>query len=126
MTDYGWAGELLWVDLSSNQIDRVPTSDFDPQRYIGGVGLNTKVFWELGSPAVDAFDPDSPLIISVGPLTGVSGPFNRAEVGGIAPQAYPQELHATDRSTCRSRTGTWRSGTPTMCGAPTPSRRSRC
>jgi aldehyde:ferredoxin oxidoreductase len=94
MTDYGWAGELLWVDLSSNQIDRVPTSDFDPQRYIGGVGLNTKVFWELGSPAVDAFDPDSPLIISVGPLTGVSGPFNRAEVGGIAPQAYPQELHA--------------------------------
>jgi aldehyde:ferredoxin oxidoreductase len=94
MTEYGWAGELLWVDLSSNQIDRVPTSDFEPQRYIGGVGLNTKVFWELGSPGVDAFDPDSPLIISVGPLTGVSGPFNRAEVGGIAPQAYPQELHA--------------------------------
>jgi aldehyde:ferredoxin oxidoreductase len=94
MTEYGWAGELLWIDLSSSQIDRVPTSDFEPQRYLGGVGLNTKVFWELGSPGVDAFDPDSPLIISVGPLTGVSGPFNRAEVGGIAPQAYPQELHA--------------------------------
>jgi hypothetical protein len=132
MTEYGWAGELLWVDLSNGQIDRVPTSDFEPRRYLGGVGLNTKVFWDLGSPGVDAFDPDSPLIISVGPLTGVSGPFNRAEVGGIAPQAYPQELHAptrgsaasshpssnmpdttassssegpTDRSTCGSRTG---------------------
>jgi aldehyde:ferredoxin oxidoreductase len=94
MTENGWAGELLWVDLSTSQIDRVPTSDFEPQRYIGGVGLNSKIFWELGSPGVDAFDAESPLIISVGPLTGISGPFNRAEVGGIAPQAYPQELHA--------------------------------
>jgi aldehyde:ferredoxin oxidoreductase len=94
MTEYGWTDELLWVDLSTGQIDRVPTSDFEPHRYIGGVGLNTRLFWELGSPAVNAFDPESPLIISVGPLTGVSGPFNRAEVGGIAPQAYPQELHA--------------------------------
>ncbi len=93
MTEFGWAGELLWVDLSSSQTDRVPTSDFEAQHYLGGVGLNTKIFWDLGSPSVGAFDPDSPLIISVGPLTGVSGPFNRAEVGGIAPQAYPQELH---------------------------------
>jgi aldehyde:ferredoxin oxidoreductase len=91
---YGWTGELLWVDLSSNQVTKVPTSDFEPEQYIGGVGLNTKIFWELGSPTVDAYHPDSPLTISVGPLTGVSGPFNRAEVGGIAPQAYPQELHA--------------------------------
>jgi aldehyde:ferredoxin oxidoreductase len=94
MTEYGWAGKLLWVDLSSGQINKVPTSDFEPREYLGGVGLNTKVFWDLGSPDVDAFDPESPLIISVGPLTGVSGPFNRAEIGGIAPQAYPSELHA--------------------------------
>jgi len=93
-SDHGWAGELLWVDLSDNQVSRVPTADFDAQRYIGGVGLNTKIFWELGCPRVNAFDEESPLIISVGPLTGVSGPFNRAEVGGIAPQAYPDELHA--------------------------------
>jgi aldehyde:ferredoxin oxidoreductase len=91
---YGWTGTILWVDLSTSRIDRVPTSDFEPERYIGGVGLNTKIFWELGSPKVDAFDEESPLIISVGPLTGVSGPFNRAEVSGIAPQAYPRELHA--------------------------------
>lgn len=91
---YGWTGELLWVDLSDSRVDRVPTSDFEPHKYIGGVGLNTKVFWELGSPGIGAFELDSPLMISVGPLTGVSGPFNRAEVGGIAPQAYPQELFA--------------------------------
>jgi aldehyde:ferredoxin oxidoreductase len=94
MQDDGWTGEILWVDLSSGEVSTVPTSSYQHRRHIGGVGLNTRIFWELGSPSVDALHPDSPLTISVGPLTGVGGPFNRAEVGGIAPQAYPQELHA--------------------------------
>ena len=88
----GWAGKVLWVDLTNNKTSEVPTSDFEPEKYIGGVGLNTRIFWELGSPKIDALHPDSPLLISVGPLTGSSGPFNRAEVCGIAPQCYPQEL----------------------------------
>lgn len=94
MTNYGWAGKILWVDLSNSKISMVPTSDFEPEKFIGGVGLNAKIFWELGSPKVEAFHPDNPLLISAGPLTGISGPFNRAEVCGIAPQAYPQELFA--------------------------------
>ena len=80
------------MDLSERRIRKVPTSDFEPENFLGGVGLNTKIFWELGSPNVDAFHPDNPLLISVGPLTGAVGPFNRAEVGGIAPQSYPEEL----------------------------------
>ncbi len=91
---YGWTGTILWVDLSNGKITKVPTSDFEPDKFIGGVGLNTKIFWELGSPKVDAFHPDSPLLISIGPLTGAGGPFNRAEVCGIAPQSYPEELFA--------------------------------
>ena len=89
---YGWTGKILWVDLTDRKITNVPTSDFEPEKYLGGVGLNTKIFWELGSPEVSAFHPDNPLLISIGPLTGAVGPFNRAEVGGIAPQSYPQEL----------------------------------
>jgi len=90
----GWTGKVLWVDLTDRKITEVPTSDFEPEKYIGGVGLDTRIFWELGSPKVDAFHPDSPILISVGPLTGASGPFNRAEVCGIAPQSYPEELFA--------------------------------
>jgi len=89
---YGWTGKILWVDLTGRKITKVPTSDFEPEKFLGGVGLNTKIFWELGSPDVSAFHPDNPLLISIGPLTGASGPFNRSEVGGIAPQAYPREL----------------------------------
>lgn len=90
----GWAGKILWVDLTKGKITTVPTTDFEPEKYIGGVGLNSRIFWELGAPKVAAFHPDSPLLIAVGPLTGAPGPFNRAEVCGIAPQAYPQELFA--------------------------------
>jgi aldehyde:ferredoxin oxidoreductase len=89
---YGWAGTILWVDLTSGKITKVPTSDFEPDKYIGGVGLNSRIFWELGCPEVDAFHPDNPLILSNGPITGASGPFTRATICSIAPQAYPEEL----------------------------------
>ena len=93
-TECGWAGKLLWIDLSSRKITKVPTSDFEPEKYLGGVGLNSKIFWEMGCPKVDALHPDSPLIFSGGPLTGVAGPFTRATVCAIQPQSYPDELFA--------------------------------
>jgi aldehyde:ferredoxin oxidoreductase len=89
---YGWTGKILWVDLTDRKITRVPTSDFEPDKYIGGVGLNSRIFWELGCPEVDAFHPDSPIILSTGPLTGASGAFTRATICAIAPQCYPEEL----------------------------------
>lgn len=89
---YGWTGKVLCVDLTNRKITKVPTADYEPEKFIGGVGLNTKVFWELGCPKVSAFDPDNPLLISVGPLTGLSGPFTRAEICSISPQSYPREL----------------------------------
>jgi len=91
---YGWAGKILWADLTSGKITKVPTSDFEPEKYIVGVGLNSRVFWEMGCPKVDACHPDSPLILSAGPLTGASGPFTRGTVCAIQPQSYPEELFA--------------------------------
>jgi aldehyde:ferredoxin oxidoreductase len=91
MKPFGWTGKILWVDLAARKISTVPTSDFEPEKYLGGIGLNNKIFWEMGCPKVDAFDPQSPLLISIGPVTGTAGPFSRAEICGIAPQAYPQE-----------------------------------
>ncbi|HEY93399.1 MAG TPA: hypothetical protein G4O15_00480 [Dehalococcoidia bacterium] len=89
---YGWAGKVLHVDLTNGKIEKIPTSDYKPEEFIGGVGLNAKIFWELGCPEVGAYEPDNPLIISAGPLTGIYGPFGRAEVGSISPQCYPEEL----------------------------------
>ena len=89
---YGWTGRILWVDLSERKTTEVPTSDFEPDKFIGGIGLNSRIFLEMGAPKVDAFHPDSPLMLSTGPLTGASGPFTRATMCAIAPQSYPKEL----------------------------------
>ena len=94
MNLYGWTGKILWVDLTTKKISTVSTSNYEPEKYLGGVGLNTKIFWELGCPTVDAFDSRNPLIISVGPVTGTAGPFSRAEICSISPQSYPQETFA--------------------------------
>jgi aldehyde:ferredoxin oxidoreductase len=89
---YGWAGKVLQVDLTDETISKVPTANYIPEEFIGGMGLNAKIFWELGCPKVSAFDPENPLIISVGPLTGMYGPFGKGEVCSISPQCYPDEL----------------------------------
>ena len=88
---YGWAGKVLHVDLTDRKITKVPTAQYEPEKFIGGVGLNTKIFWDMGCPKVGAFDPGNPLMISVGPLTGLPGPYNRAEICGIGAQNYPLE-----------------------------------
>jgi aldehyde:ferredoxin oxidoreductase len=89
---YGWAGRVLRVDLTNEVVTKVPTADYRPEEFIGGVGLNAKIFWDLGCPKVGAFDPGNPLIVSAGPLTGIYGPFGRGEVCSISPQCYPDEL----------------------------------
>jgi aldehyde:ferredoxin oxidoreductase len=88
----GWAGTILFVDLSDGKVTRVPTTGYIPEAVLGGVGLNAKIFWDLGCPQVDAFQPDNPLIISAGPLTGTYGPVGRGAISTISPQCYPQEL----------------------------------
>jgi len=89
---YGWAGKVLRVDLTDRKMETLPTSDFEPEKYVGGQGLNSKIFWEMGCPDVDAFHPDSPLLLANGPLSGAAGPFSRGTVCAIAPQSYPKEL----------------------------------
>jgi len=89
---YGWAGKILRVDLTTRTTEKIPTSDFEPEKYLGGQGLNSKIFWEMGCPKVDAFHPDNPLLIANGPMAGASGPFTRATICGISPQTYPDEL----------------------------------
>ena len=51
---YGWAGNVLHVDLSDGSSKVVPISEYEPEKYIGGIGLNYKIFWDLGCPDVAA------------------------------------------------------------------------
>lgn len=71
---YGYAGKLLWVDLTRGV---VRAEELDPtmvRDFIGGIGIAGKILYDKLVPGVDALDASNPLILMTGPLTGTSLP----------------------------------------------------
>ncbi|MCC6002741.1 MAG: aldehyde ferredoxin oxidoreductase family protein [Thermofilum sp.] len=67
----GYAGKLLYVDLSKEKIEEKDISLEDITTFIGGIGLATKIFMdELNNPRVEPFHPENVLIFMTGALTG--------------------------------------------------------
>jgi aldehyde:ferredoxin oxidoreductase len=69
---YGYAGKILRVDLSSGSITTVPTMAY-AYRFIGGRGMASKIYWDEVPPEIKAFDPENRLIFATGPLAGLTG-----------------------------------------------------
>jgi len=100
MTEYGYAGKILRVDLSSRKTSVVPTSDY--HGFLGGKGIAARIYWDEVSPDVDALDEGNVLIFAVGPLAGLpvlSG--SRWEVCGKSPLSTPQHFNYSNLG------GTW-------------------
>ncbi len=72
---YGYAGKLLFVDLTAGTIvEETPTEDFY-RACIGGTGLGAKVIMERTEAGIDPLGPTNMLGFVAGPLTatGVYG-----------------------------------------------------
>ena len=68
---YGYAGKILYVNLSNSKtwIKELDSDLID--KYIGGVGFATKIFLdEIKDPKIDPLSPDNILIFMTGALTG--------------------------------------------------------
>ena len=72
MPDFGYAGQILKVDLSDRDFSRLSTADYSG-RFLGGRGLATKLYWDLVPPETGAMDPYNCLIYATGPVTGFPG-----------------------------------------------------
>ncbi len=69
----GYAGKILFVDLTNGTFSDLNTSDYTD--YIGGKGMALRLQWEFGNPEVkDGFDPRSLLMFMTGPLSGTPSP----------------------------------------------------
>jgi aldehyde:ferredoxin oxidoreductase len=92
--DYGgYTGRLLRVDLGTGKIEQQNTSHYLPD-WIGGRGIGIRIAWDEIPPGMHAFDPEAPLMILTGPLTGTAAPFSgRTTVCGLAPQGFPHEWY---------------------------------
>ena len=72
MAGFGYAGEILKVNLSDGEITRLATADY-ADRFIGGRGVAAKLYWDMVPPQTKAFDPDNCFICVTGPAAGFTG-----------------------------------------------------
>jgi aldehyde:ferredoxin oxidoreductase len=87
---FGYAGRILRIDLSSGEISHLPTAPY-ADRFIGGRGLAAKIYWDLVSPEAGALDPRNCLIFVTGPLAGFPGlSGSRWQVCAKSPASDPQ------------------------------------
>ena len=68
----GYAGNLLYVDLTNGQVQVKPLDMAFARENIGGLGIGTRIFLDLikDKPQFEALSADNPFILMTGPLTG--------------------------------------------------------
>ncbi len=95
---YGYAGKLLFVDLSTGSIREEALKEEDARNFIGGYGLGAKVLFDMVKPGADPLGPENVVGFIPGLLTAtgtymsgrymvvskspVTGGFNDANSGG--------------------------------------------
>jgi aldehyde:ferredoxin oxidoreductase len=93
---YGYAGKILKINLTTKEISRLDTAQYE--EFGGGTGIGAAIFWDLAvAPGdwdlQDAFDPKNVISLMTGPLaaTGVPG-AGRTSICAIAPETFPTPL----------------------------------
>jgi len=69
-----YAGSILFVDLSTRQIESRPIQKEWLKEYIGGWGLAVRYFYDLVDPKTDPFSPENALVVMTGPMCGTLVP----------------------------------------------------
>ncbi len=72
MPEYGYAGNVLKIDVSDGKIKKQPSNRYT-DRYIGGHGLAAGLYWEMVPPEAKTLDPDNCFICASGPVAGFPG-----------------------------------------------------
>jgi aldehyde:ferredoxin oxidoreductase len=70
----GYAGQVLYIDLTREEVRKEPLDLEMAKKHVGGFGLNCKFAWEMLNPAVDPLSPDNMIFMSMGPMLGTAAP----------------------------------------------------
>ena len=70
----GYAGNILWIDLSKREYRIKPLPEYMAKAYIGGTGFAAYLLWNLVDETTHPLSPENPLIIATGPATGTLAP----------------------------------------------------
>ena len=97
---------ILKIDLTSGKIETFTIPVEFERDYLGGASLAARLLYDSFDPQRDPLDPESPLLILNGPLTGTAGPAVRQDSGNaLRPRAmgesrkpYPAGRHAPGKN----------------------------
>ena len=90
-TDFGWTGKIVRVNLTEHKWSIEPTGTY-AERFIGGIGIGLRIFWDEVGVDVGSLSPENKLIFATGPLTGTLAPASgRFELISKSPRSYPKE-----------------------------------
>jgi aldehyde:ferredoxin oxidoreductase len=70
----GYAGTILYVDLTTGKTRTEKLSDEVAKKYIGGIGLGMSLWLSNSKAGVDPFSAENPLVLAVGPVSGTMFP----------------------------------------------------
>src|SRR5512143_3523545 len=90
MTAFGWMGKILEVDLTRGKVETFSSLPY-AEKFLGGRGLASRLYWERAGQVASAFDPANPLICMTGPLvaSGVQG-ATRMSIVAKSPSTLPE------------------------------------
>ena len=92
MSEWGYAGKILVVDLTSRKASTLPTSAY-ASRFLGGRGIAAKIYWDMANPEVKALEPENCLIFITGPLAGFTRLAGcRWQIYGKSPEMEPEHF----------------------------------
>ncbi len=70
----GYAGKVLYVDLTTGKTRTEKLDEGTAKKYIGGIGLGMKLWLSNSSARVDPLSPQNPIVLSLGPVSGTMFP----------------------------------------------------
>ncbi len=70
----GYAGKILFVDLSNGKIHTEKLDEVTAKKYIGGIGLGMHLWLANSKAGVDPLSPENPLVLALGPVSGTMFP----------------------------------------------------
>ena len=84
----GYTDKILYVNLSDNSIREKEVPPLMKEKFIGGKGYGLKLLWEATRPDTKWNDPENEIIISGGPICGITqySGAGKSLVVSISPQ----------------------------------------
>ncbi len=66
----GYAGKILFVNLTTGEIKKENTSEDLAKKFLGGVGFGAKYLFDMTPKGVDPLGPENIIAVGAGPISG--------------------------------------------------------